>query len=80
MPVKITNVDGYRVSTPGGTKAKHTTKVKAERQRRLLEGIERGWVPTGEPAKNALRNAVMGSSKAVERVAKTKMKKKGKGG
>ena len=45
MPVKITKVDGYRVSTPGGTKAKHTTKKKAEAQKRLLQGIEHGMVP-----------------------------------
>lgn len=51
MPVKITKVNGYRVSTPGGVKAKHTTKVKAERQARLLRGIERGWKPTGKPAR-----------------------------
>jgi len=24
MPVKVKKVDGYRVSTPGGVKAKHT--------------------------------------------------------
>jgi len=50
MPVKVRKVDGYRVSTPGGVKAKSTTKAKAERQRRLLEGVERGWKPTGKPA------------------------------
>lgn len=53
MPVKISRVKGgkYRVSTPGGTKAKSTTKGKAEKQSRLLRGIEHGWVPTGKPAK-----------------------------
>jgi len=50
-PVRIKKVDGFRVSTPGGVKAKHTTKAKAERQRRLLEGVERGWKPTGKKAK-----------------------------
>jgi hypothetical protein len=45
MPVKIKKVDGYRVSTPGGVKSKHTTKAKAEAQRRLLRGIEHGMVP-----------------------------------
>lgn len=41
MPVKITRTDGkYRVSTPSGTKAKGTTKKKAEAQARLLRGIE----------------------------------------
>jgi hypothetical protein len=47
VPVKIRKVDGYQVSTPGGVKAKHTTKAKAERQRRLLQGVEEGWKPTG---------------------------------
>jgi len=45
MPVKIRKVDGYRVSTPGGVKAKSTTKKKAEAQRRLLQGIEHGMKP-----------------------------------
>lgn len=46
MPEKITKVrKGYRVSTPGGVKAKHTTKAKAEAQVRLLRGIEHGMVP-----------------------------------
>ncbi len=48
MPVIIQKTDGYRVSTPGGVKAKHTTKAKAESQRRLLQGIEHGWHPTGK--------------------------------
>ncbi|KKN30820.1 hypothetical protein LCGC14_0830280 [marine sediment metagenome] len=45
MPVKITKVDGFRVSTPGGVKAKHTTKKKAKAQKRLLQGIEHGMIP-----------------------------------
>lgn len=45
MPVKIRKVNGFRVSTPGGVKAKHTTKKKAEAQARLLRGIEHGMVP-----------------------------------
>ena len=49
MPVKIKKVDGYQVRTDG-VKAKSTTKAKAERQRRLLEGVERGWKPTGRKA------------------------------
>ena len=51
MPVKVKKVDGYRVSTPGGTKAKSTTKAKAEAQRRLLQGVEHGWHPTGAKAR-----------------------------
>ena len=51
MPVKIKKIDGYRVSTPGGVKAKRTTKAKAEAQKRLLYGIESGkWKPTGKQA------------------------------
>ncbi len=45
MPVKIKKVDGYQVRTPGGVKAKHTTKAKAEAQGRLLRGIGHGMVP-----------------------------------
>ena len=51
MPVKVKKVDGYRVSTPGGVKAKKTTKAKAERQANLLRGVEHGWKPTGKPAR-----------------------------
>ena len=51
MPVKVKKVDGYRVSTPGGVKAKHTTQAKAEAQANLLRGVEHGWKPTGKPAK-----------------------------
>lgn len=52
MPVKIKKVDGYRVSTPSGVKAKRTTKKKAEAQRRLLYGIESGkWKPTGKKSR-----------------------------
>ena len=46
MPVKITKVGGgFRVSTPNGTKSKSTTKDKAEKQKRLLNAVEHGWVP-----------------------------------
>jgi len=47
MPVKIKKVKGgYRVSTPHGVKAKKTSKKKALKQRRLLNAIEHGWIPT----------------------------------
>lgn len=47
MPVKIRKVKGgYKVSTPGGTKAKKTTKTKALKQKRLLNAIKHGWKPT----------------------------------
>jgi len=52
MPVKIKKVNGYRVSTPGGVKAKHTTKKKAKRQANLLRAVEHGWKPTGAPARD----------------------------
>jgi hypothetical protein len=42
--------DGYSVSSPHGTKAKNTTKSKAEAQMRLLRGVEHGWKPTGKRA------------------------------
>jgi len=47
MPVKKKTLPGgmVRVSTPGGVKAKGTTKRKAERQERLLNAIEHGWKP-----------------------------------
>ena len=52
MPVKIKKTDGkYTVSTPGGTKAKGTTRKKAQRQKNILYGIEHGWKPTGKKAK-----------------------------
>lgn len=51
-PVKIRKVDGYRVTTPGGTKSKSTTKAKAEAQARLLRGIEHGMVPRGKKKKS----------------------------
>jgi len=53
MPVKIKkNKSGkYTVSTPNGTKAKGTTKAKAESQRRLLNAVEHGWTPTHRKAK-----------------------------
>jgi hypothetical protein len=51
VPVKIEKKDGYRVSTPHGVKAKHTTKAKAKRQANLLRGVEHGWKPTGKKAR-----------------------------
>ena len=46
MPVTVRKVKGgYRVATPGGVKAKATTKAKAEAQRRLLQGLDHGMQP-----------------------------------
>lgn len=48
MPYKMTkNRDGsYRVTSPHGTKAKHTSKAKAAAQIRLLEAKEHGTLNT----------------------------------
>lgn len=54
MPVSVKKTDGYRVSTPGGVKAKHTTRAKARRQANLLRAVEHGWKPTGKPARDVL--------------------------
>jgi hypothetical protein len=55
MPVKVTKKKGgkYEVKTPGGVKAKATTKAKAEAQERLLQAVEHDpdWKPTGKKAK-----------------------------
>lgn len=49
MPATVTKVDGYKVSTPGGRKAKSTTYQKAKAQQALLNAIEHGnWRPTGK--------------------------------
>lgn len=48
MPVKVSKTKSgkYAVKTPHGTKAKGTSKAKAEAQARLLRGVEHGWTPT----------------------------------
>jgi len=51
MPVTIEKKDGYEVRTPKGVKAKKTSLKKAKAQERLLNAVEHGWEPTGEPAK-----------------------------
>ena len=52
MPVRIRKTDGYSVSTPSGTKAKNTTKTKAQRQANVLRAVEHSdWKPTGKPAR-----------------------------
>ena len=55
MPYHIESVNGaYRVKNveTGRVAAKHTTKAKAERQERLLRGVEHGFKPTGKPKKD----------------------------
>lgn len=50
MPVKVSRTKGgkYQVRTPGGVKAKGTTKAKAKRQQRLLNAIDHGYKPKGK--------------------------------
>ncbi len=56
MPVTTKKVNGFRNTTPGGVKAKSTTKAKAERQANLLRAVEHGWKPTGKPARKKKHN------------------------
>ncbi len=53
MPVSVTkNPNGtYRVETPNGVHAFGTTKEKAEAQEHLLNAVDHGWRPIGQPAK-----------------------------
>lgn len=51
MPVTVKKVDGYRVSTPHGVKARHASYTNAMRQKRLLNAVEHGWKPTGRKSK-----------------------------
>lgn len=48
MPAKITKTKSgkFSVKTPGGVKAKGTTKANAMKQARLLNAIDHGWVPS----------------------------------
>ena len=60
MPVRIRKVNGHQVSTPGGVKAKSTTKAKAEAQKRLLNAVEHGFKPTGETKKSSSGHPLYG--------------------
>ena len=53
MPAKVRKKGNkYEVRTPSGTKAKGTTKKKAEAQKRLLNAVEHSdWRPTGKKKK-----------------------------
>ncbi len=44
-PVKVTKVDGHRVTHGGKVSAKNTSKAKAESQARLLRGLAHGMKP-----------------------------------
>ena len=51
MPYSVKETDGdYEVvdDETGKVYSRHTTKEKAEAQRRLLEGVRHGWKPTGK--------------------------------
>lgn len=46
MPARVTKSgSGYKVTTPNGVHAKHTTKAKAQAQARLLNAIDHGFRP-----------------------------------
>ena len=51
MPVKLTKTPKgkVKVSTPGGVKSKGTSMKKAKAQERLLNAVEQGYGPTGNP-------------------------------
>lgn len=53
---------GYTNRTPGGVKGRHMTKKNAMAQKRLLQGVEHGWKPTGEPAKERMKKNVTRSA------------------
>jgi phage gp16-like protein len=51
LPYSVRKTNGaYQVvdRETGKVHSRHTTKDKAERQRRLLEGVRHGWKPTGK--------------------------------
>jgi phage gp16-like protein len=51
LPYSVRKTDeGYQVvdRETGKVYSRHTTRDKAESQRRLLEGIRHGWKPTGK--------------------------------
>ena len=57
---------GYSVKSPHGTKAKNTSKEKAEAQVRLLRGVKHGWKPTGKKSKKpSIHKAKVASGKKV---------------
>lgn len=58
MPYKTKKTNGYGVTSPHGTKAKNTTKKKAEAQVRLLRAIEHN--PDFKPRKQKHNSAPMG--------------------
>lgn len=53
MPARVrkNKKGGYTVVTPEGVTAKNTTRIKAERQKRLINAVRHGWKPTGKRRK-----------------------------
>ena len=51
MPYAMRKIDGYKVTSPHGVKAKKTTKKKGQAQMNLLRAVKHGWKPTGAPAR-----------------------------
>lgn len=81
MPTTIKKKDGkFQVATPGGVKAKGTTKAKAESQKRLLDAIDHGFKPTQGKGKAAPSKPMgkMGKPVAVVVTAKKTEKPKAK--
>lgn len=66
MPTTIRKVNGFEVRTPGGVKAKRTTRKKAEGQKRLLDAIEHdpGFVPRKQRAVKGFKAFQKGFKKA----------------
>ena len=48
MPYIKRKINGYRVTSPHGVKAKETSETKADSLIRLLHGVKHGWKPTGK--------------------------------
>jgi hypothetical protein len=53
MPYQVQKVEGEEAwevvnKDSGDVKAKHASKEDAEKQVKLLEGLEHGWEPSGE--------------------------------
>ena len=53
MPVRLRKLRSgkIRVSTPGGVKSKGSTVRNARRQKRLLNALDHGFVPTRKKRK-----------------------------
>ena len=72
MPVKVTKVDGYKVTHGGQVSAKSTTLAKAKRQRNLLNAVRHGWRPTGKKARDMRKKKKKKGNPYTEGLAKAK--------